>query len=455
MTTIAIIGAGSAAFSLSLITDICSTKSLWGSKLNLMDISAERLDIVATLAERYRREAGVDLRISATKDRKRALEGAKFVICAVKIGGYDPLEAERKIAGEMGYYRGIGDRVSCYYGGVGAYHQLAFFLDLARDMKRICPDAYLIETSNPVFEGATLLTRQTGIKTVGICHGHFGYKTLVDILGLAHEEVSAQVAGVNHCVWLTHFSHKGRDAYPLIDEWIEKKSAGYWNSDEYRNAEYPWQIEQVSPGAVDAYRLYGLFPIGDATRSAAPWWHHVSLQEKQRWYGRDGGFDSEIGWSKYLSWCRQKIADLNALTRDESTSVLARHPLVHSGEQHIPVIDAIANGKETILELNIPNTGSIAGIADDVVVEVPAVTSARGVQGVSVGSLPSKLMNNVVLPRVLKMENILDAFLRGDRKTLVLTLMDDPRTKSYDQAVRLIDTLLNQSWNAEAAAHYR
>jgi alpha-galactosidase len=64
-------------------------------------------------------------------------------------------------------------------------------------------------------------------------------------------------------------------------------------------------------------------------------------------------------------------------------------------------------------------------------------------------------MNNVVLPRVLKMENILDAFLRGDRKTLVLTLMDDPRTKSYDQAARLIDTLLNQSWNAEAAAHYR
>lgn len=111
------------------------------NSLTLMDISRERLDIPASLAERYHTESGVALRIVSTTDRKKALVGAQFVVCTVKIGGEDPLEAERATAGEHGYYRGIGDRVSCYYGGVGAYHQLAFFLDLARDMERICPDA--------------------------------------------------------------------------------------------------------------------------------------------------------------------------------------------------------------------------------------------------------------------------------------------------------------------------
>lgn len=80
-----------------------------------------------------------------------------------------------------------------------------------------------------MFEGATLLNRRTTIKVVGVCHGHFGYRKLAEVLGLAHEEVSAQVAGVHHCVWLTHFSHTGRDA------------------------EHPWMIAQVSPGPVDAY----------------------------------------------------------------------------------------------------------------------------------------------------------------------------------------------------------
>ncbi len=150
------------------------------------------------------------------------------------------------------------------------------------------------------------------------------------------------------------------------DEWREKSSMRYWESVEYKDAEHPWMIEQVSPGAVDASRLYRLFPIGDATRSAAPWWHHGTLEQKQKWYGRDGGFDSEIGWPKHLSWCKQKIA-------------------------------AIANGKEMIL----------------------------------------------------------DAFVRGDRGTLVLTLMGDPRTESFDQASTLIDTLLSQPWNEEAAAHCR
>lgn len=447
MANIVLIGAGSASFSLALLKDLILTKSLWGSRVTLVDIDAERLAIAEGLATRYCDAFKADISFAATVDRKKGLEGADFVICAVKVGGYDPLEAERKIAEEQGYYRGIGDRVSCYYGGVGAYHQLKFLMDLAADMERICPDAWLIQTANPVFEGTNIVTRHTKVKAVGVCHGHFGYHTVAQTLGLNLSDVSAQIVGFNHYTWLTHFRHKGQDAYPLIDRWIEERSASFW-----RSGEYP---EAMSPGAVDTYRMYGLFPIGDAVRCAGPWWHHTDAQAKEHWYGKSGGFDSEIGWTRYLQHKGEHQQALVQLAKQPTAALLEKYPLHGSGEQHIPIVDAIVNNKETVLELNVPNDGCLDGVPDDVLVEIPVVVSGRGIQGVRVGRLPASVMNHSMIPRLIRLENILNAYMNRDRKTLVLMLMDDPRTRSFEQAKRLIDSLLAQPWNAGAAAHYR
>lgn len=174
------------------------------------------------------------------------------MICAVKIGGYGPQEEERKIAEEAGYYRGIGDRVPCYYGGIGAYHQFRFLMDLAHDMEELCPDAWLIQTANPVFDGTNLITRQTNLKAVGVCHGHFAFRHVAETLGLELANTDTQMAGFNHYILLTKFLYQGEDAYPLIDRWIEDESESFWRDGEY--------VEEMSPGVVDAYRLYGLFP---------------------------------------------------------------------------------------------------------------------------------------------------------------------------------------------------
>ena len=455
MPNITIVGAGSAIFSMDLIINICVRESLWGSTIILMDISEKRLNTIYALAERYRDEAKAELHFRKTMDRREALEGAEFVICAVKEGGYDPMEKEREIAEEHGFYRGIGDRVSDYYGGIGAYHQLRFFMDLARDMEEICPDAYLIETANPVFEGTNLLTRESKIKIAGVCHGHVGYLELTKALGLPTEEVSAQMAGFNHCIWLTYFSYRGKDAYPLIDEWVKKKSEAFWKSAKYLNPAAPWHYEQLSPSAVEMYRLYGLFPIGDAVRSAAPWWLHSDFQTKQRWYGPLGGFDSEKGWSFYLKRNIKKVERYAGMAEQQSASLMKEFPLQKNLEQHIPIVDALANDKQTILRLNIPNKGSIDGIPDDVVVEIPALVSGSGIQPIRVGKLPAKLMHHVLIPRMNRMEQILHAFLRRDRESLVLGLMEDSRTQSYEQAKTVIDELLCQPWNTEADKHYR
>ena len=446
MPNITLIGAGSASFSLDLLRDVVLNQGLWGGTMTLVDIDEERLTVAHTLAARYRDEAKADIRFQATTDRKIGLEGTDFVICAVKVGGYDPLEAERAIAEEHGYYRGIGDRVSCYYGGLGAYHQLAFLMALAQDMEAICPDAWLIQTANPVFEGTNIITRCTKVKAVGVCHGHFGYRVLARTLGLDLDHVSAHMAGFNHYIYLTHFLSRGEDAYPLLDKWIEEQSASFWES-----GEYP---EQMSPGAVDAYRLYGLFPIGDAVRSGTPWWHHVSFNDKKRWYGNTGGFDSEIGWTRYLDRKPVAHAKMARLAKSPDVSLLEELPLKSSGEQHIQIIAAIANDQETILQLNIPNNGAIEGIPADVLVEIPCVVNGRGIQGVQVGPLPPLIMNNVLLPRLARMENILHAYLARDRRPLLLSLMDDPRTTSYEQAQKLLEALFDQPWNNAAAKHY-
>ncbi len=150
MPNIVLIGAGSASFSVELIRDIVNTDGLAGSTLALVDIDPQRLQVAHTLAIRLCEETGGQLELVAVTNRRQALVGADFVISAVKVGGYGPLEEDRKIAEQAGYYRGIGDRVSCYYGGIGAYHQFRFLMGLARDMEELCPEAWLIQTANPV-----------------------------------------------------------------------------------------------------------------------------------------------------------------------------------------------------------------------------------------------------------------------------------------------------------------
>jgi len=459
MPQISVIGAGSLVFTGRLIIDLCLTRSLYGSTVVLMDIDEKRLNMMYNLATRYVKEMNASFTIKKTMNRKEALSHADFVVNTVKVGGYEPMEIERKIAEKYGYYRGIGDRVSDYYGGVGAYHQLNFFLNLARDVEEICPDAWLLQAANPVFEGTTLISRETKAKVVGICHGHFSYTEIVKALGLEIEDVDVIIAGFNHNIWLANFLYRGKNAYPILDQWIEKEAEKYWRSSEFQNNP-PWSVEQLSSAAVNMYKLYGLFPIGDTVRSASPWWYHIDLETKKKWFGPTGGFDSEIGWSMYLNQLRAMFDQLYAWSNNPEVALTKAYPPSLSGEQHIPFIDAIANNKEVQLQLNIPNSGAIDGIPNNVVVEVPTLirksNDDRGkVNALRVGKLPKRLMLHVLIPRMLRMEQVLQAFLEGDRKSLLLTIMDDHRTKSFEDASMLLEEQLGQPWNSEASKHYK
>ncbi len=196
---LSIIGAGSAIFSLRLVGDLCKTKGLSGSSVSLMDIDEKRLNSVHHLAKRYADLLGINLRFEKTTDMKRSIEDADFVINTALIGGHGQLDASRK-AGEMhGYARGIDSQefnmVSDYH-TLSNYNQLKYFLEVAHSMEEICPNAWLLQSANPVFEGTTLISRYSDIKVIGFCHGHYGVEIVAKSLGLDIKKVNWQVARI-------------------------------------------------------------------------------------------------------------------------------------------------------------------------------------------------------------------------------------------------------------------
>ena len=452
---VSIIGAGSAQFSLGLVKDLCLTEGLAGSQVCFMDLSQERLDMVHKLAVRYAAEMGTDLSFESTTERGDCLRDADFVINTAYVKGHDHEWAMRDIAAEHGYY----------YDGVqlGDYYQLRLILDIAQEMEEICPDAWLIQSANPVFNCCTLVNRETSIKIVGLCHGHYGYQNICDVIGIEPDRVTWQAPGFNHNIWLTHFLYEGRDAYPLIDEWIETQAEDYWRTHVATNT----HDCELSRAAVNQYRMYGLFPIGDTYRrvGAGPtvgctvyrgeWWLHTDFDTKKRWFGEPfGGPDTVKGRKWFDQRLRDRIAKMTRSANDPKIRLTEVFGTTRTDEQIVPIIDGLINDNEGQYQVNVRNQGTISGIPDDVVVEVLAVVSKKGIQPIHVGSLPPKLMIEALLPHWLDMERNLLAFKTGDRSILLWNALDSHQTRSYDQAKEVMEDLLAMDGHQEMNAHF-
>jgi alpha-galactosidase len=437
---VTIVGAGSATFSAGIVRDLCVNPGLHGSHVTLMDIDQRRLDMIARLAQRLSGELEADLSFSQTTEREEALGGADFVINTVQVGGHDWVEAQRSLAEKHGYYRVIR---------LHNFGQALFHLSVARDVERICPNAWLIQSANPVFEACTLVHRETGINVLGLCHGHYGYREIAQVLGLELAHVSAQMPGFNHWIWMTDFRYKGEDAYPLIDEWIETEAEDYWANDDRG-----FGANQMRRAAIHQYKLFGLMPIGDTPRMVG-WWYHTDLETKQRWYGPTGGFDSEIGWGQYLEHIGERVRRVEEVALDEGRLVSDTFKPVQSNEQIVPIIDSLVNDVERLFQVNIPNQGQIVkGFPEDLVIECQGVVSGVGIRGVSAAPFPDKLMAGAMIPRWHRAESMVKALQTGDPDLVLLYLLNDQRTRSLAQAEALLAEWFAEPRNERVARHF-
>ncbi len=471
---ITIIGAGSAVFSMRLVNDLCKTKGLSGSLVCLMDIDQRRLDGVYDLAQRYVKELGADLKFEKTTDLEAALKNSDFVINTALVGGHWYLEKVREISQKHGYYRGIDaqefNMVSDYY-TISNFNQLKFFVDVARLMEKLCPNAWLLQTANPVFEGTNLIKRCSSIKVVGFCHGHYGVHELVEALGLDVKEVDWQVAGFNHAIWLNRFFINGKNGYQLLDRWIEEKSHAW-------KPRTPFDL-QLSPAAIDMYKFYGQLPIGDTPRNGS-WKYNSDSKTKKKWYGEPwGGADCEDGWKWYQEMLQATTNAIEYLQKNKFLRLLELETYMKmipasnipeelrhqakifaskeklSGEQHIPFIDALVNNNAQRFVINVPNEGYIPQIPNGVVVEVPATVDSKGWHVEKIDPpLTDRVVKYYLMPRMMRMEMALEAIMNGDKEMLVEFLMRDPRTKFYEQAVSVIEEILSLPGNEKMKEHY-
>jgi alpha-galactosidase len=369
-----------------------------------------------------------------TMDRRASLQDADFVLNAAYVLGHG-VEAQmrQRAAEKYGYYHTGGQ--------FGAYHQLQLMLDVAQDMEKVCPDAWLIQSGNPVFEGCTLMTRETSIKVCGLCHGHYGYRQIAETIGLDPDRVTWQAPGLNHNIWLTHFIYDGKDAYPLIDAWIATKGEEYWRTHVAKRT----HDAQMSRGAVHQYHMYGLFPVGDTVRRGG-WWYHTDIETKKRWYGEPwGGPDTHLARPHFVQTLEARIAEMTRWANDPKTDMGKVVGREKTREQIVPIIDGLVNNKEGYFQVNVPNHGALQGLPDDLVVEVPAIVNQKGIQPVRVRALPPKIMFEQILPDWLETERELLAFKTGDRSMLLHGVLSHHQTKSYDQAVAILGELMNMA----------
>jgi alpha-galactosidase len=443
---ISLIGAGSGAFSLSLIRDICLTTTLEGSTVSFIDINPQRLEAAYTLCKRYAAELGFKLTIEKTLDRHETLDGADFVVNTALAAGHHRLQQGWQIAQRYGYNFGGSFHILYDEAFWINYYQLSLMESIIEDALRICPNAFHLLVANPVLAGITHLGRKyPQAKIVGLCHGFGEIYPIAEQLGLNREQMTFEIPGVNHFVWLNRWSYRGQDAYPLLEEWIAKQSADYWQSG---------KIGSLGPKIIDLYRRFGRLPIGDSAHWSGacwPWYYHSDEAVETGW--QEKPWD---GWNGYFDWVAKNAKETQRIAADPNARGTEWLKPEHSGEPMVPIIEAIGCDVPRVVIGNILNTGGyVPGIPADFEVEIPIYFNARGMQGVHTQPLPKPIIAHILRERVAPVEIELAAFNEGSKDLLRQLILMDPWSRSVIQADAFLEEILAMPDHAEMRKHYQ
>jgi alpha-galactosidase len=413
---IAFIGAGSAEFTRDLLSDLFRWPELTGVHIALHDIDPERLATATGVAHRLAEQLGAKPTVTAHPDRRAALDGASYVINTVQVGGIAGTRIDLEVPAAYGLRQTIGDTLGI--GGIfRALRTSTLLAGLAGDMAAVCPDAWLLNYTNPMSANLHFLSRiAPDLKALGLCHSvHWTAVDLAGLLGVPFEETSYWSAGVNHQAWLLRWERGRESLYPALDAAI---------------AADPGLLRRVR---VDMYRRLGYYPTETSEHSSeyVPWYlRHDSEIERLR-----------LAPGEYLGISEQNLRDYQA-TRD-AIAAGAELPLSEATEYAPQVIHSIETGTARRIQVNVANTGLITNLPAGAGVEVPALIDELGAHPLYVGDLPPQLaaLNRSVLnPIGLTVE----AAVTGDPRYVRQAAMLDPNTAAtltVDQIWALCDEL--------------
>lgn len=444
---ISVIGAGSSVFSLDLIRDLCISEYLSDCMVSFMDIDEKRLESAVRLCTRYAQEMGRNLKIEKTMDRLESLAGADFVINTALHVNYDLWKRGWAIARKYGYR---------YGGSLHVMHDEAFWINFYQyrlmesvynDMQKVCPNAWYLLVANPVLAGITYLKRRyPDSKIVGLCHGCNGVYHVAEILGFERENIQFEMSGVNHMIWLNHFTYKGENAFPILENWIEDHGEEYGKNCSYSDG--------MGPKAIDLYKRYGAFPIGDTGNPGGGswgWWYHTSEEIEKKWNEDPARWFKEI----YFEANERIVKEMQEAGENEKVKVTEKFPPHKTTEPMVGVIESIAFDIPRIIITNIQNDKEyVKGVPRDFEVEIPTLVSGRGIEGIKCKELPKGIIAHILRDRVAPVEAELEAYVKGDYNLLLDMVMMDPWTRDEETARAMIDEILSQPELFEMKEHY-
>lgn len=451
---ICIIGAGSAIFSLNLIKDICINEHFKDCTVSLMDVDVGRLEAIYGLCTRYTEEMGSHINVIKTTDRREAMQGADFVLNVALDYGHDRYKQGIKVAYENGYRFGGSLHVLHDEAFYINFHQLRLMEDILKDVLDICPDAWYIMVANPVQGGVTYLQRKyKNAKIIGMCHGYTGVYSITDVMGLDRKDVSYEICGVNHFIWLTSFRYKGQDGYKLLDKWIEEHDGKIAYNDEIIKR-IGLKSDEVSPKAIDLYKKYGMFPIGDTASAgggAWGWEYHTDDATEEKFASKPYAW-----YQDYFAECERNIAEIKRVVEDTSVKVSDVFSSMPSDEPMIPLIEGLAFDTSNKVVVNILNSGGyMKGLPTDYEVEIAAIVDKHGIHPIHNDGLPKPIMAHLMRDRIASVEMELAALENHSKEYLIDLVMMDPWTKSRAQAEKLIHDIFELPCNSDMKEYYK
>ena len=331
---IAIIGAGSLKFTAQILSSLLAREATRYAHVTLMDIDPARLALVDRYARAIAAHAGDTLAIHSTESRGDALVDADFVLVTVAIGGLALKQMDVEICREHGVIQVKGDTTGPA-GIIRGLRSIPFMLDLARDMEQVCPDALMINLSNPLSTLTGAVTQHTSIRAIGICTSVEGMRhDFADKLGAAQERVRLMSAGVNHFTWLTGLYLDGKRRMDLLQDVIAPAFEGL-------------------PVTLDLYRAYGMFPIPGYKYASEFFPFFTSCASE---YGKPLGFSPFDAASEAASLSASLAEIEDALAGGKPFAM----PAVNTdSEAVVSLIESMVSGTPGVHTINCRNEGQV------------------------------------------------------------------------------------------------
>ncbi|WIB64681.1 alpha-glucosidase/alpha-galactosidase [Curtobacterium sp. MCBD17_040] len=363
MTRVTFIGAGSVVFTRQLLTDLLRFPELADVTVALHDIDPDRLAVAEGTAKQVNERLGARATIVASLDRRLALEGSDFVVNMVQIGGIDGTRKDLEIPARYGLQQTIGDTTGV--GGVfRGLRTFPFLTALTADMRAVCPDALLMNYTNPMAMNVWWLSVVApDIRSVGLCHSvYWTAHELCELVGVPLEGTHYRAAGVNHQAWLLEWSRDGEDLYPRLRERIRSE---------------PELQRRVR---VEMFERFGFYPTETSEHSSEYLsWFLRSPEQIARY---------RIEPLQYLDISAANVDEFeDARTRLASGTDLELHD--NGAAEYAPlIIHSMVTGTERVIHANVPNRGLIDDLPTGAAVEVPCTIDAGGLAPHRIGNLP-------------------------------------------------------------------